>query len=667
MKAISHQWKAGIPAHQLIKPIFSSRLMSVRRVSCHLFCALFALGIQSFPAKTFAEGPVGLASLADLSLQELADIEITSLGKKPISLSQAPASLFVITNRDIRRSGATTLPEALRLAPNLLVAQIDSNQYAISARGLNGSVANKLQVLIDGRIVYTPLYSGVLWNAQDVMLEDIERIEIISGPEDASWGANSVNGVINIITRDSADTQGGLLSARASGDDQHAAFRYGSALNHNTHLRVHAKFDQTDAYPLESGGDNEDDWDRGQIGFRLDQDRGSDHVQVQGSLYQSTVAEDTNGQSENSGGHLLAEWRHDLNVGGNIRVLTYLDYSELDFDGVLNEKLTTSYVEFQHVLQRMGNHSLLWGVDYRYAQDRIENISALAFLPEDKNLSWGSIYGQDTIQLTDQFQLTLSGRVEHNEYSGTEFMPSARLAYHLNRDNLLWTAISRAVRTPSRIDKEFFFPQTAPFLLSGGPNFDSEKAWVYQLGYRALFSSRATFNITFFLADYENLRGIESLPDTSLAVANVAKGEVSGLESWGTLQMTDRWRLSGGVLLLDRDLKIKDQFLLDSNPIVSGQAPEGNDPSSQWLLRSEYDFGEDKELDISVRRVGGLSNSDISSYFAVDARLAWWLSPAVELSLSGRNLLDDKHVEFASSGSNVEIERKVLLGLRWNF
>src|SRR6266436_995259 len=350
-------------------------------------------------------------ALRTLSLKELMDIEVTSVSKRPEKLSETASAIQVITQDDIRRSGATSLPEALRLASNLEVAQIDSRQWAISARGFNSTTANKMLVLIDGRTVYTPLYAGVFWDAQDTLLEDIDRIEVISGPGATLWGANAVNGVINVITRRAAETQGTLLVAGAGNLERGAAARQGGKLGEDGAFRVYGKISDRDHTSRANGTSVPDSWDSGQAGFRADWGTAAGAFTLQGDAYRGTIDQAAPGDIRISGGNVLARWARQLSGGDRVQVQAYFDNTDREIPGTFEERLNIFDVEFQHGLRLGSQHSVIWGGGYRRADDHVSNTAAIAFLPADRNLRWGNLFAQDEIALHgDQLRLTLGAK-----------------------------------------------------------------------------------------------------------------------------------------------------------------------------------------------------------------------------------------------------------------
>lgn len=609
--------------------------------------------------------------LADLSIEELANIEITSVSKRAEPLTDAAASVFVIARDDIRRSGARSLPEALRLAPNLQVARVHSG-YAISARGFNNSAGNKLLVLIDGRPVYSPLFSGVFWDVQNVLMEDVERIEVISGPGGTLWGTNAVNGVINIITRSAADTQGGLVAAGTGNDETGGAVRYGGTLGTEAHYRVYGRYFDREHTHTADGTARDDAWDLGQAGFRADWDGARDQVTMQANAYRGTEGQPAPGtivtgavfelgDTTVAGTNLTARWDHLLDSGSDLMLQAYYDRTERTVPPTFAEVLDVFEVQFQHSLRPIGIHTLTWGAEYRHAQDDVTNSQYIAFLPARANLDWASLFAQDEVSLLDNLRLTAGARIESNDYTNTEFLPSARLAWKPASDHMLWTAVSRAVRAPSRLDHDTFVPGTPPYVLAGGPDVRSEIATVYELGYRGQPLPSTSCSVTVFRADYDHLRSQEVDFSVPLVLyANQAEGETRGIEMWGAHQATDNWRLSAGLSVLDTDLRLKPG---STDPF--GTRVLGNDPDYQWLLRSTLDLTPNHEFDFMVRHVDELPEPVVPAYTSMDARLGWQINRHTELSLTLQNLLDESHAEFGNESTRGEYGRSVYAQLLW--
>lgn len=604
-------------------------------------------------------------SLADLSLEELSNIEITSVSRRAQRLSDAAASIFVITGDEIRRAGATSLPEALRLAPNLNVVRVSTYGYTVSARGFTSSSGNKLLVLIDGRSVYTPLFSGVFWDVQDVMLEDIERIEVISGPGSTLWGVNAVNGVINIITRSARDTQGGLVAAGGGNQDRQGAVRWGGTAG-DIAYRIYAKHSDRDDSETAAGIVKDDDLRHGQVGFRADWTTAAgDRFSAHGNAYRANEGQPPPGMIVTgapipldrislSGANLLALWTRPLSGGGELQVQAYYDRTERVVRPQFSETLDIVDVQVQHASRPFASHAVVWGAQYRTSRDRVDNSEFIAFLPARTTQQWTSLFAQDEIALRDDLHLTLGARLERNDYTGNEFLPTGRLAWKVADDHLLWGAATRTVRAPARLDRDSFVPGNPPFLLVGGPDVRSEVAKVYAIGYRGRPSARTSLSATVFKADYDHLRTQEvRLVPLQVFFASGMEGETSGIELWGTFEATPRWRLSAGYTNLDVRLRLKP----GSND-TAGLAVEGHDPEHRALLRSSLDLPHGIEFDATVRHVSALSNPDVPAYTAFDARIGWSPRRDLELSIHAQNLFDS-HGEFTGIATRSEWGRIV--------
>lgn len=602
------------------------------------------------------------ADLRELSLEQLGAIEVTSVSKKGQRLADAPAAIYVITGDAIRRSGANSLPEALRLAPNLQVARIRSSQYAISARGFNSSTANKLLVMIDGRSVYTPLFSGVFWDVQDVLLEDVDRIEVISGPGGALWGDNAVNGVINIITKGTSDTVGTFAQVVGGNQERGAAFRQGGTLGNGGSYRVYGKLDSFDETIRANGTAVPDDWRRRQIGFRTDWAGDDDSkVTVQGNTYQNSVDQLTFGRQRSNGANLLGRWEKTLADGASLSLQSYYDHTGRNVPGSFAETLDTVDITLQHTLPASDRSQFIWGAGYRLSADRVSNTSVgtLAFLPAHRTLQSANLFAQQEYKLLSDVQLTVGAKLEYNDYSKLDFLPNVRVAWKPLDDHLLWGALSRAVRAPSRIDADLYAPARAPFLLAGGPNFRSETADTAEIGYRGQFGAATSLSVNLFHSQYRRLRSLDQLSNGTFVLGNQISGHVNGLEAWGSHQATKFWRLSAGVTMLNEHFSGRN--LSQSRP--------GNDPHMQWRVSSSLDLAPGHELDLSLRRVGSLPAPTVPAYTTIDARYGWHITPTLEVSLTGQNLLAPRHQEFTSQASDVlpgnaiQIQRAVLLGL----
>jgi iron complex outermembrane receptor protein len=599
--------------------------------------------------------------LAELSLEELGNIQVTSVSKRSESVANAPASIFVITGNDIRRSGATSLPEALRLAPNLQVARMDARNYAVTSRGFNTAIENKLLVLIDGRTVYTPLFSGVLWDAQDVMLEDVERIEVISGPGATLWGANAVNGVINVITRSAASTQGTLVAAGAGNRERNGVVRYGGATDNGGHYRVYGKHARNDDSQRADGTNVATGYRRDQTGFRADWGTETDGVTMHGDAYSGRLNQQGLADIETAGANLVGKLARTLADGSALSLQAYWDYTERNQKNGFIEHLNTLDVEFRHSTQIAKVHNIVWGGGYRAAFDRIQNGQSFALLPASLDMHWANVFAQDEIELSKSLRLTAGLKLEDNNYTGTEFLPSLRLAWKPADNELIWGSASRAVRTPSRIDRDFYVP-AAPLAISGGAGFESEVAKVYEVGYRVQPAPTISYSMTAFYARYDKLRTQErNAAGTDSVFGNGAEGKTRGIEMWGSWQAAPAWRLSGGLVAQ----RIITSLKPGSTDVSATTGLATNDPSHYWMLRSSWDMSHDKELDVTVRHVGALSTPAVPAYTTADVRFAWRLQHGVELSVVGQNLFNRNHAEFGAAPGRSVFEPTVFFKLLW--
>jgi len=617
-----------------------------------------ALGLLVCAGYGVAQTPEALSSpsaLKKLSLEQLMDVEVTSVSKRAEKLSETASAIQVISGEDIRRSGASSLPEALRLASNLEVAQVDSRQWAISARGFNSTTANKLLVLIDGRAVYTPLYAGVFWDVQDTMLEDIDRIEVISGPGATLWGANAVNGVINITTKSAKETQG-LLLLGGGGTElrDFGAFRYGGALASNVFYRVYGKYFDRDSAVLPSGQDATNNWRMGQGGFRLDrEDSDLNLLTLQGDVYSGRIAQAGLDDTAVSGGNVLGRWTHRMSLDSDFKLQFYYDRTHRFVPGTFTEDLDTYDVDFQHRALLGERNDIVWGLGYRLLDDKVGNTPILAFLPAKVTRQVFSAFAQDEIALVkDRLHLTLGTKIEHNDYTGFEFQPSGRLAWNVSQRQTVWGAVSRAVRTPSRIDREFYYPGGPPFFYAGGTNFVSEELLAYELGYRLQPIQRLSLSLAGFYNDYDNIRSVEQ--PVPHVISNGQKGNSYGAEFTADYRATDWLRLRAGYTELQIHIRPK-----SGSTDASKGSVESADPNHQFFLRSSLDLPGHLQLDSGFRYVSHIANQRIPDYGELDVRLAWNPTPGIELSITGQNLLHNHHAEFNSLASRQEIEGSV--------
>lgn len=619
--------------------------------------------VAAFGASSAQPQDVGqhaaLGNVADLSLEELGNVVVVSVSRRAQPLLEAPASVYVISGDEIRRSGITSLPEALRLAPNLQVAALDARQYAITARGFNTNIANKLLVMVDGRTVYSPLFSGVFWDAQDFVPADIDRIEVISGPAGATWGTNAVNGVINVVTRAATETLGPSVTTTLGDREQALVGRYGFAVAQGAAVRAHVRHFRRDATLLRSGGDNNDATRGTTAGVRADGSRGADTWTVVAGAYESsTDPRPIYGPVDLSGAHLLARWSRRLSPGADFDLQGYYDRSERKDQYLLQEVGRILDVEGK-LRVIAGRHRWLFGAGYRNARDRAAPGLLFAFLPPEQRLSWYSAFVQDEIALTDRLAATLGARLERNPYTGWELLPSVRLGWRPDGRALAWAALSRAVRSPARLDREIFTPPQPPFGVAGGPGFTAEVANVAEIGWRAQIGSTASWSVTGFLQDFDRLRSAQIVGSTVL-IDNRIAGQVRGIEAWGQWNPRPDWRLAAGVLWLDKNLRLKP----GSNDPV-GPSNLGNDPRLQWSVRSSHAVGDRTEFVVAVRHVGRLPRPEVPAYTAVDLQAIWRLRRDLQVSLGVRNAFDRRHVEYASGRYTGEIPRSAFVSLTY--
>jgi iron complex outermembrane receptor protein len=640
----------------------------VRRGRTVLAIAVTYLVLSFISSSASAQTP-STSTLKTLSIEELMNIEVTSVSKRPERLFDTASAIQVITRDDIRRSGASSIPEALRLASNLEVAQVDARQWAISARGFNNTASNKLLVLMDGRTLYTPLYAGVFWDAQDTLLDDIDRIEVISGPGGTVWGSNAVNGVINIITRKAKDTQGTLLSA-GGGTELRGLVRarYGGSLGPDIQYRIYGKYFDRDSSVLPNGQDAPDNSHSGQIGFRGEWGTSpADTVTLPGDLYNGRVHQLTAPEIGLGGGNIISRWEHTFSEDSDLKLQFYYDRTNRRIPGSIAEGLDIYDVDLQHRFPLGKRHDIVWGVDYRLIEDEIVNPPTLAFLPPHVSRQWFSAFVQDEVALvTDRLHVALGSKIERNDYTGFEFQPTARLVWKMNTQQSLWGAVSRAVRTPSRIDREFFAPRDPPFtVLIGGPNFDSEDLVAYELGYRGQICNNFSLSVATFLNRYDHLRTVEKanppLP-SQIILGNGAEGDAYGAEFAAEYQPRETWRLRAAYSPLRLDFSSKPGSS-DPNPGAS----ESHDPGHRFSLRSLLDLPGNLEFDNTFRYVGRIENQNVPAYSELDSRVGWRSNSGLEFSILGENLLHRRHAEFGAFPGRREIERGVRATIVWTF
>ncbi len=662
-----------------------------------VIAVLALISVNPLPAQTTAPASTNSLSVEPykrMSLEQLMNLNVTSVAKEPEPYAEAPAALQVITGDDIRRSGATLIPQALRLADNLEVAQVTSSSWDISARGFNSSVGNKLLVLIDGRSVYTPLFSGVIWNMQDYLLEDIDRIEVISGPGGTLWGANAVNGVINITSKSAQATQGLYLeSGGGTGTQDFAAVRYGGTLASNVYFRVYGKYFDQDAEVFSNGDSAHDSWNRGQGGFRIDSDASAqNHLTVQGDFFEGDTDVASGPEGTTGGANLLTRWTHTFWDDNDLSLQVYYDQTHLAAPfstapalpafppyfpaspaipgAVLTENLDTVDIDFQDRFGWGSWQHIVWGLGYRFTHDAVHNTPVVAFLPAtlDQNLYSGFL--QDEIKPFEKLILTGGTKIEHNDFTGFEFEPSGRLHDNLAEHQIVWIAISKAVRTPSRYDEDLFEPApgyTYLFRQVGDPNFRSETVIAYELGYRAQITPKVSGSLSAFYNVYDHLRSTSdtiSLTAPSLITTyfeNNLEAHTYGFEFSANYQAQSWWRLHAGYDLLKEDI-----FLQSGTTDLNDGLNETADPQQQVMLRSSMDLPYRLEFDVDGRWIDTVHNNSgstpgtVPSYGEMDVRLGWHATARIELAVVGQNLLHDHHPEAGfPSPAREEIARVV--------
>ncbi len=608
--------------------------------------------------------------LRQMSIDQLAQVDVSSVSKAPQPIGEAPAAVYVISHDAIERAGVTTLPEALRLAPNLVVARQSSSQYVISARGLSGNpaaqnFANKLLVLIDGRSVYTPLFSGVYWDMQDVVLADVDRIEVISGPGATLWGANAVNGVINIITRNAADSKGVLVQASAGLLERSGTLRYGGRAGDDLSYRVYLQGIQGDATQLVGAGSAEDERWRVQGGFRLDWVPGDhDQVTLQGDAYEGRHGQLGAADERIVGRNLLARWNRASAPTENLQVQAYYDRTvrhTLDSGGRF--AVDTYDVDAQQSFTLGSANAIVAGAGARASHYKIDGAGGLAFDPNRRTTWLLNAFVQDTAALTGHLGLTVGLKLEKDPFAATALLPNVRLAWTPHNGTLIWGAVSRAVRSATPFDRDVRETLGTILYLTGDPNFRSEKLTAFELGTRLQPTPRLSVSVTGFRHLYDDLRTIEPAPGVFIPLrwGNGLRGTSWGIDSWAEWRAFDWWKLSASLSF------IRENFKFD--PTASGfldASQLGSDPKHQAMLRSSMNLGGGVTFDAGLRHVGPFPQPYLPAYLELDARLGMALADGLTISVAGANLLHDRHQEYPGSSGNL-IPREVRAALQWRW
>jgi iron complex outermembrane recepter protein len=631
--------------------------------------SVIAFGLVSSQTVSGTEQPLlaQVQELSRMSLEDLTRVEVTSVLKSPQLLNAAAASIYVITSEDIVRTGVLSVPEALRLAPNLHVEQITSNSYAISARGFNDhrevqTQANKLLILVDGRTVYSPLFSGVFYDAIDVMMDDIERIEVISGPGATLWGANAMNGVINIITKPASATNGALVRLDAGTSEQAASARFGGSVRDALTYRVYGKAFDRDPLEEQDGSGAQDRWNKYQGGFRVDWRDERNSLTVQGDLYQAEQDFPGSPNLDHTGENVLVRWSRQ-GARSETMVQAYYDHTdrEAPVDGA-PFSLDTYDLELQQTWRLGARHSFTWGAGKRLNDYHVRSHGQLQFLPANRRLDLGNVFIQDVVSLPNDVTVTAGVKLEDNPFLDVTALPDLRISWAPDERNLLWAAASRAIRAPTPFDvdvAEFLGPT---LFLEGNPDFASEKVWAYEIGYRGQPNAALSFSISSFYHDYEQLRTIELGPTgIPLVWDNRMAGNTYGLEAWANIQVRSWWRLSPGIRTLEKRL----HFDASSSQLV-GLSLAGNDPSFQAALRSSMDLAHAVTFDAFLRYVGAMPEPRQPEYYELSARVAWRATPKLTLAVNGFNLLHSRHREYPAPIGKA-IPRSVFAEARFSF
>jgi iron complex outermembrane receptor protein len=644
----------------------------VRTLGRHvLTCAMRASIVLLFAA---TNATAASDDLTELSLEELMGIEVTSVSKKAQAKTSTASAITVITSEDLRRGGFTVIPEALRTVPGVQVARVDANRWAISARGSNNLFANKLLVLVDGRTVYTPTFGGVYWDVQDYPIEDVERIEVIRGPGGTIWGANAVNGVINIITKHAKDTQGGLVSAYGGSHEEGATGRVGVKLGESSHVRAYVRRIKTEDFDVNRGGDGNDQWEQTRGGFRIDSElTDSDSLRVSGDIYTqdnslrtfnpaftgaNAFFNDTD--NEQIGGNVVVNWARKISDTSNFQAKTY--YSGYKREFLLEESRHTADVEIQHDFALLDNLAMTWGANYRYSTAHIGPRSiggtGVTFVPNDDDVHLASGFAQGQLDLFDGMLSFIVGtKVDYNNWSGVEVQPSGRFVVTPTDGHVVWGAVSRAVRTPSQAERDVVLP--LPSIPAGGTGVifgrndtRSEELLAFELGYRFFPLDWVNAEVALFWNEYDDVQNFvlrapsPGFPAPSLlAFSNGGELTVRGAEIEVNVLPTDWWRIrmAYSYLNIEQDA--------ESGAVDFG-GPKNDNPEHQFNVQSIFDLPYDLEFDVSVYYVDGLPGTvpvaqpdNVEQYVRLDLRLGYKPVEWAEISLVGQNLTDRRHYE----------------------
>ena len=602
--------------------------------------------------------------LKQLSIEELADTDVTTASRRIERLADVAAAVSVITGEDLRRTGVMNLAQALQLAGHLHVSRISGPQYGIAVRGFAISTANKMLVLIDGRTVYSPVFAGVFWETQDVLIHDVDRIEVTRGPGGSIWGANAVNGVINVITKRANDTKGTVvdLSAGSSVMGPYSV-RHGGRLGTAGAYRAYVKVRFEDAHQLVSGADAHDDFDFGQAGFRIESDpsRRSQFV-MQGDTYTGTTGLSSTAEANVAGGNLLGRWTlAGANHATNLQV--YFDRTYRRVPNQYRGSLNTVDVDAQHHWTT-GRHNIVFGSGYRrYDGDDLGDGPGFFFDPRQRTSHRVNLFAQDEITVGHRVSVTVGSKFERNPITGFEIQPTLRARWS-GAHQSVWAAVSRSVRVPTRFDTDLRIraPNSSNLLLTGSDAFESENVLAYEAGYRHLFQDRVSIDLAGYVNHYDDLRTQEFAPGRPITLANMMNARSRGLETTASVQVMPRWQVHASHAYHWKE------FTFDPGSTdPTGGASEANDPDHIFKLRSYVNLTRSLEIDAFFRFVDELPLPAVDAYGEMDLRIGYRVRPGWDLSLIGTNLLHDRHVEFRAGTAPETYERSVALRSVWRF
>ena len=606
-------------------------------------------------------------TLKQLTIEQLTHIDVTTVTKHAEPLGEAAGAISLITQEDIRRSGVTTLADALRLATGVAVARSDGHTWAISARGFNSPTADKMQVLIDGRIVYTPLFSGVQWDVQDTVLENIDRIEVIRGPGAALWGANAMNGVINVITKTASQTSGTFIQLGAGSDLGQGVAQYAATFATGGGYRVYGKYSYRGALEFDGGASARDPMQSGHSGFRVDWQHGPrTALTVQGDLYDGAIGVADRPDIHVTGGNVLGRLGHTLASGAQLQLQWYYDGTYRNVPRQFSEHRDTYDVQLQYRATFGSRHDVTTGAGYDVTSGRAPRSLVLFFVPDTRTSPLFNAFVQDEIAiLPRRLAIVLGAKIEHNDYTGFEHEPTARIRWTSTSGHTLWSAVSRAVRMPTRFDTDLRFTGfTQAILIQGSPDFRSETVVSTEAGYRKTLAPQLAFDVSAFDNHYDQLRSQEpTIPGGfPIVIANDLQAHTRGVELTADYRPAARLRLHAGYSFLDERLT----FRPGSRDATAG-AQEADDPRHQLSLRTYVDLPGRTEVDAMFRFVGELPNPRVARYAELDVHLGLRPRPFIELSIVGNDLLHTQHVEFGNLSPPEAFPRSVYARASWRF